>query len=309
LYFFLDKIFYNCRERTSDIWVVRDDFQTTRPVRSNRRVGARNSIAVAPIGLGSNHSSPNPGYELGRRRKSEVTQPQFRGRSNLGACSFRMVADENSRIGRLAQWTVTEEKAESQSSTNVRSQSSNQHHAVGYSRLRSSGSFFPTGITKPSESSSSLNSSSSRTSSESSNSVPPAPQNPLKRSNSSKWGKFFRRSSKSAGSGLEKKANGITINNNYKPAPAVGSKLITDPILSEVNIVPVSYKRTPDPTTRWTHHNDDITYLWYFESKYLLLIIEIWIRKFQQKSGINFSIKWNCNAVRSNIIWRFFEQF
>ena len=236
---------------------MRDDFGTTRTERPSRRIGSRNSIAVAPIGLGNNHSPPNPGLGLARRRKSDVTQPHFRGRSNLGACSFRMVADENSRIGRLAQWTVAEEKADLQS-TNTQSQSSYPHHAVGLSRLRGTGSLFQTGITKPSESSSSLNSSSSRTSSESSNSVPPAP---LKRSNSSKWGKFFRRTSKSESSGLGKKPNGIAINNNYKPAPSLGTKSITDPILSEVNVVPVSYKRTADNATRWTHHNDDITYL------------------------------------------------
>ena len=239
---------------------MRDNYETTRIERSNRKIGSRNSIAVAPLRVGNVQSTPNPGSAIPRRRKSEITHPQLRGRSNLGACSFRMVADENSRIGRLGQWTATEQRGSMQPK-NLQNQSSNHHHISLSSRLRGPGSIFHLGNTKPSDSSSSLNSSSSRTSSESSTSAPPPPSNALKRSNSSsKWGKLFRRTSKTGNSALDKKANGVPINNNYKPAPLT-TKRISDPILSDVNVMPVSYKRTPDSTHRWTHHHDDITYL------------------------------------------------
>ena len=198
---------------------------------------------------------PKPTFEI-KQRTSEVVRSSGRSRSSLGACSFRMVNDENSRISHLARWSMAENREEK---LGTRIQSLEQHSAVNVSHFRGP-TLMQGEISKPSDSSSSLNSSSSRTSSESSSSTTPPVQNPAKRSSSSKWGRFLlRRTSRSNGSG-DKKANGLLINNNYKPS-TVGTKHISVPVTRSSSIVSMPYKHPSSTTTRWTHHQDDVTYL------------------------------------------------
>lgn len=236
-----------------DVWVVREEYKSTR---SQSR---KQSIPLAPQQV-SQQSAPPISSKISRRH-SEVTRTKPKIRSQTSASAFKLVADEHSRIGRLTPWAVSEAN---KNKTSMKTPSFNQPHPVNisYSRSRGSNNVASNIITKASDSNNSLNSSSSRTSSETSLSPTVPTQNHVKGNNSTrKWSRFLRRSSKAALSSSEKN-DVIMTNNNYKIG-SVTSNPIEDPVLQSGNIVPVSYKRTsPASSRKWTHHKDDITFLW-----------------------------------------------
>ena len=235
----------------SDVWIVRKE---DKPPPSD---GRKESKEI----LYREKSRPVSAVSSVPQRNNETSRSAPKLRSQSNTSGFKLVADEHTRIGRLTPWAVSEAKKDLRVSGRPPIK---QRHSADVSRSGNltSSHYAANIVTKASDSSNSLNSSSSRTSSESSSSVTVPAKNPVRRSNSTnKWTRFLqRRSSKSAISANDKSGLIIT-NNNYKIA-SVPSKQIDDPVLRNRNIVPVSYKRTsPVATNRWTHHQDDITFL------------------------------------------------